>query len=107
MGEQRQGAMAGSLKDGISYWDAQYAGDSSDFDWYQQYGHLEVLLSAISNDSTVLVAGSGTSKVGVELANRGVATVTNLEQCGAAVDAMKGRWSAANCKWEKGDVTAM
>jgi len=98
--------MSGSFKDGKTYWDSHYAGDSSEFDWYQQYGHIEVLLAGISNDSTVLVTGSGTSKVGVELANRGVATVTNIEQCQAAVSAMKGKFGN-KCKWDQGDLCEM
>merc|ERR1712086_27808 len=98
--------MSGSFKDGKTYWDAHYAGDSAEFDWYQQYGHLEVLLNSITNDSTVLVTGAGTSKVGVEMSNRGVSNVTCIEQCQAAVSTMKSAYSTGP-KWDCGDVTAM
>merc|ERR1712086_874736 len=97
--------MSGSFKDGKTYWDAHYAGDSAEFDWYQQYGHLEVLLNSITNDSTVLVTGAGTSKVGVELSNRGVSNVTCIEQCQAAVSVMN-KYSS-QCKWECGSVAQM
>merc|ERR1712094_44228 len=82
------------------------AGDKSDFDWYQQHGHLEVLLSTIGSDSQVLITGAGTSRVGVDLAARGVSTVHCIEQCQAAVDAMQGR-HGSSCKWECGNVCAM
>merc|ERR1711924_237281 len=103
--EEVRGKMT-SFKDGQRYWDAQYAGDKSDFDWYQQYSHLEVLLSTIGSDSQVLVTGAGTSRVGVDLAARGVSTVHCIEQCQAAVDAMQGR-HGSSCKWECGNVCAM
>merc|ERR1712094_41477 len=106
MGEEEVRGKMTSFKDGQRYWDAQYAGDKSDFDWYQQYSHLEVLLSTIGSDSQVLVTGAGTSRVGVDLAARGVSNVTCIEQCQAAVEAMKGRHSG-ECKWDCGDVTKM
>merc|ERR1711865_945804 len=98
--------MSGSFKDGQSYWDHIYAGDSSEFDWYQQYGHLEQLLNAINNDHVVLIAGAGTSKIGVELADRGVATVKCIEQCQAAVTAMEGKYGR-KCDWACGNLTTM
>merc|ERR1711907_218059 len=106
MGAQINQRGMASFKDGKQFWDSQYAGDKSDFDWYQQYSHLEVLLQAVSNDSTVLITGAGTSTVGPSLAARGVATVHNIEQCQAAVSAMQERHGNA-CKWSCQDVTAM
>merc|ERR1712216_254120 len=102
-----KGMASGSFKDGKSYWDAQYKADSSDFDWYQQYGHLEVLLAGFDNNATVLITGSGTSKIGVELANRGVATVNHIEQSPHAVNAMKSRYGNTGVTFTEGDVTSM
>merc|ERR1712023_401788 len=64
------------------------------------------MLRLITNEMSVLVTGAGTSRVGVDLAARGVSNVTCIEQCQAAVEAMKGRHSG-ECKWDCGDVTKM
>jgi len=99
---------SGSFKDGKSYWDSQYKADSSDFDWYQQYGHLEVLFSCIRNDMNVLVTGAGTSRIGVELAERGVASVQHIEQSEHAVNAMKARYgNSGGATWAQMDVCKM
>merc|ERR1712072_784050 len=49
---------------------------------------------------------TGTRKLGVCLAEQGIATVTNVEQCKSAVDSMRTKFGK-KCKWECGDCTAM
>merc|ERR1711968_321495 len=107
MGTQQHQHLDMSFKDGKAYWESHYAGTKDTFDWYQQYSHLEVLLQGVANDSNVLITGAGTSMIGLELAKRGVAQPTNIEQSQAAVQAMKGVDSESLCRWDCGDVTQM
>merc|ERR1712166_490102 len=86
------------------YWDQEYSKSSDEFDWYQQYAHLDNVLSAIESGTSCLVVGAGTSAVGPSLAKRGV-NVTCIEQSSTAVNAMKAR--AQGCNWVQGDVTSM
>merc|ERR1711934_201050 len=103
--------MSGSFKDGEAYWKNHYSGDSTEFDWYQQYSHLEVMLREIDDGATVLITGAGTSKIGWELANRGVATVHHIEWSEQAVQKMKSTYqnqgAGTRCRWDCEDVTKM
>merc|ERR1719353_1519707 len=86
-----------------AYWDQEYTKSTEEFDWYQQYAHLDSVMSDIEKGKSVLVAGCGTSAVGPSLAKNG-RNVTCIDNSATCINAMK---RDQNCNWVKGDVTDM
>lgn len=84
------------------YWEARYEGEE-EYDWYCQYTHVrEVLASYLQKKDRVLVAGSGTSRLPIDMALDGYEDVHAMDFAANVVKKMQER-----CKANSWPVTFM
>lgn len=76
------------------YWEARYEGED-EYDWYCQYAHVrEILAMYLGKNDRVLVAGSGTSRLPIDMALDGYADVYAMDFAANVVKKMQDRCAA-------------
>ncbi|KAL3666966.1 hypothetical protein V7S43_007913 [Phytophthora oleae] len=74
-----------------SYWEARFETEG-EFDWYCQYSHIRKLLTSyISKTDQVLITGTGTSRLPVEMALDGYSNVVAMDYAANVIKKMQTR----------------
>jgi len=62
------------------YWEERYTRDPEPFDWYQRWAGLkDTLLEYVQTNHTILMLGSGNSRLSEEMYEEGFHNVTNID----------------------------
>ncbi|OWZ23316.1 hypothetical protein PHMEG_0001824 [Phytophthora megakarya] len=92
-----------------SYWEARFDGED-EFDWYCEYSHIrELVASYISKSDSVLIAGTGTSRLPAEMALDGYSDVVAMDYAANVIQKMQTRSKeyAWGVRFVEADLTQM
>lgn len=92
-----------------SYWEARYEGED-EYDWYCEYPHVaKILATYLTKSQRVLVSGSGTSRLPIDMFLDGYSDVVAMDYAANVVHKMKTRCEANSwgVSFVEADMTSM
>ncbi|KAG7377320.1 hypothetical protein PHYPSEUDO_011850 [Phytophthora pseudosyringae] len=92
-----------------SYWEARFEAEG-EFDWYCEYSHIRGLLAShISKTGSVLIAGTGTSRLPADMALDGYSDVVAVDYAANVIQKMQARSkeNAWGVQFVESDLTQM
>eukprot|EP00397_Hematodinium_sp_SG-2012_P030802 GEMP01032647.1.p1 GENE.GEMP01032647.1~~GEMP01032647.1.p1 ORF type:complete len:238 (+),score=53.70 GEMP01032647.1:38-751(+) len=92
----------------LQYWDDRYTRDPEPFDWYQRWeGLKDVLKDIIQPNHSILMLGSGNSRLSEELYEEGYTNISNIDISMVVTKAMKEKYQDKNMTYAQMDARQM
>mmetsp|Transcript_58338 Transcript_58338/g.162584 ORF Transcript_58338/g.162584 Transcript_58338/m.162584 type:complete len:212 (+) Transcript_58338:89-724(+) len=77
----------------VEYWDERYTRDPEPFDWYQRWAGLkDTFLEFVQPAHSILMLGSGNSRLSEEMYEEGYQNITNIDISNIVVKAMQEKY---------------
>eukprot|EP00746_Dinoflagellata_sp_MGD_P160415 gnl/MRDRNA2_/MRDRNA2_87151_c0_seq1.p1 gnl/MRDRNA2_/MRDRNA2_87151_c0~~gnl/MRDRNA2_/MRDRNA2_87151_c0_seq1.p1 ORF type:complete len:214 (+),score=49.96 gnl/MRDRNA2_/MRDRNA2_87151_c0_seq1:86-727(+) len=91
------------------YWEERYTRDPEPFDWYQRWAGLkDTLLEYVQTNHTILMLGSGNSRLSEEMYEEGFHNITNIDISLVVTKAMQEKYrDKTGMTYQQMDTKAM